>query len=345
MKTLLLLTGSYWWGHNAAANALKIFYERNWWNVVLIDIIDFINKFLAKSTKEFYKVSSEDYPKVWETFFNITDFPLVARILYWIKDPVWQPRFDKIISDIKPDVVISVFPFWNWWVKNHIKQNWHNFKRWIIITDAINIQSFWYVRSVYVDKYFVIDEFSKREFVKKFNYPEEKIEVSFFPILPEKFVNKNKIWNDKLLLLLSWLSKEFVDKFLEITQAKVTVLKWRNDELYNYLKEKYENKFNFLDFMNILDNLKNFDIFVWKPGGAITSECIATDTFMFVPSYIPGQEEWNLKLLELNECGLYESAPVKLEFLRKYLDYNSFLNNFRKVKKKNSCEIVFKSLV
>jgi len=344
MKTLLLLTGSYWWGHNTAANALKIFYERNWWNVVLIDIVDFINKFLAKSTKEFYKVSSEDYPKVWKTFFNITDFPLVARILYWIKDPVWQPKFDKIISDIKPDVVISVFPFWNWWVKNHIKQNWHNFKRWIIITDAINIQSFWYVRPVYVDKYFVIDEFSKREFVKKFNYPEEKIEISFFSILPEKFVNKNKIWNDKLLLLLSWLSKEFVDKFLKITQAKVTVLKWRNDELYNYLKERYKNEFNFLDFMNILDNLENFDIFIWKSGGAITSECIATDTFMFVPSYVPGQEEWNLKLLELNECGLYESDPVRLEFLRKYLDFNNFLPNFRKVKKKNSCEIIFKSL-
>ena len=161
MQKVLILTGSYWWWHNAAASSLKDYYENKWYQTKIVDIIDFVNKFLAKGTKEFYKLSSEDYPKIWETFFNVTDYPIISRLLYWIKDPIWQPKFNKMIEEFQPDKVISVFPFWNWWIKNYIKSKWHNFSWWIFITDAINIQSFWYVRDKYVDKYLVIDEFSK----------------------------------------------------------------------------------------------------------------------------------------------------------------------------------------
>jgi len=94
-----------------------------------------------------------------------------------------------------------------------------------VVTDAINIQSFWYVRPKYVTQYFVIDEYTKQNFIKKFDYPEDKVQVSFFPILPEKFVNKKKISNKKILLLLTGLEKDFVDDFLSQTSANVTILK------------------------------------------------------------------------------------------------------------------------
>lgn len=344
MKKLLLLTGSYWWWHNAAAFALKEYYQRIWWKVKVIDILDLVNKFLANSTKKFYKLTSEDFPTIWKTFFSITDYPIISRILYWIKDPILQPKFNEIIYDFQPDNVISVFPFWNWWVKNFIKKNPQAFKRGIVVTDAINIQSFWYVKPKYVDKYFVIDNFSKKKFIEKFNYPQNKVEVSFFPILPEKFINKTNVWNKKILMLLTGLEKKLVDEFLSVTTGQVVIVKWRNDDLYDDLKEKYKNKFEFYEFINILDVLKEFDIFIWKPWGAITSECIATDTFMFVPSYFPWQEEWNLQLLLLNKCWLYEKNAIKLEFLRQYLDFNKIVKNFREIKKPNSCEIIFSCL-
>lgn len=343
---ILILTGSYWGGHNAAANNLKKFYEKKWDNVRIVDILDFINSFFAKTTKEFYKFSSEEYPKIWEAFFNITDYPIISRILYWIKDPVWQPKFDKIINEFKPDKVISVFPFWNWWVKNHIKSHWHNFSWGIVVTDAINIQSFWYVREKYIDKYFVIDEFSKKEFINKFTYPEDKVVVSFFPFLEEQFADKDKIWNEKILFLLTWISESFADKFLSLCDKRVVVLKWRNDDLFNILKLKYRNKqsIEFLEFLPILDNLRNFDLVIWKPGGALTCECIATCTPLLVPSYFPGQEEWNLRLLEMTETGVYEPDPKKMNFLIKYMNWSKFLPNFNKVRKKDSIKIIDENL-
>jgi len=171
----------------------------------------------------------------------------------------------------------------------------------------------------------------------------EKVIVSFFPLSEKIYYNRSSVLNDKVLMLLTWLKEEFVDSFLKKTHANVTILKWRADELYSRLKEKYEMKFTFLDFLNISQNLKNFDVFIWKPGGAITSECVATDTFMFVPNFFPGQEEWNMRLLEYFECWLYESSPAKVEFFRNYLDFNKFLPNYKKLKKP-ACKIIFDNL-
>ena len=344
---ILILTGSYGGWHNAAANNLKLFYENKGDNVKIIDILDFINSFLAKTTKWFYKFSSEEYPKIWETFFNITDYPIVSRILYWIKDPVWQPKFNKIIDEFKPSKVISVFPFWNWWVKNYIKEFWHKFSWWIVVTDAINIQSFWYVREKYVDAYFVIDDYTKREFVNKFNYPDNKVVVSFFPFLENQFIDKTNISGENVLFLLTWVSENFADNFLSLTNKKITILKWRNNHLFEILKLKYHDKKNlrFIDFLPILENLDKYDLVIWKPWWALTCECIATCTPLLVPSFFPWQEEWNLKLLEKTQTWLYEPNPEKMNFLINYINWNKFLPNFDKVRKKDSIKIIDRILV
>lgn len=344
-KKVLILTASYGAWHNAAANSLKEYYQKIWYETKIIDIIDFINDFLAKSTKNFYKVSSEEYPKIWEAFFNSTDYPILSRILYGIKDPIWQPKFNKIIDEFQPEQVISVFPFWNWWIKNYIKYKWHNFKWWILITDAINIQSFWYVKAKYVDKYFVFDKITKENFIKKFDFDKEKVKVSFFPFLKDKFINKEKIENKEILILLTWLEEKNLEYMLDhLKWYNVTILKWRNNNLYNELKNKYKNNYSFLDFLNILDNLKYYDIMIWKPWWALTCECIATDTPLIVPSYFPGQEEWNKELLEYTETWIYEKDPKKIVFMIKYMNWSQLLPNFKKVKKENSCDIIHESL-
>jgi len=344
-KKVLILTGSYGGWHNTAANSLKEYYKNFWYEIKIIDFIDHINEFVAKSTKKFYTISSEEYPKVWETFFNITDYPIISRILYSIKDPIWQPKFNKIIEEFQPEQVISVFPFWNGLVKNYIKHIWHDFKWWILITDAINIQSFWYVREKYIDYYFVFDKKTKKNFIEKFKFNPKKVKISFFPFLKEKFVNKENIWNKKILILLTWLKKEIIDSILEnLNWYDITIIKWRNDEAYEILKEKYKEKYNFVDFLQILDNLKYYDIMIWKPWWALTCECIATNTPLIIPSFFPWQEEWNKELLEYTQTWIYEQDAKKIVFMIKYIDWNKFLENFKNVKKENSCKIIYNSL-
>jgi hypothetical protein len=85
----------------------------------------------------------------------------------------------------------------------------------VIITDSINIQSFWYIDEDIVDKYFVIDELTKHIVKEKFNLPDNKITVSFFPVLPETFVDKEKIEKEKILILLTGLKDHFVKELLK----------------------------------------------------------------------------------------------------------------------------------
>ncbi len=341
---VLILTWSYGGWHNTAASSLEKYYKNIWYETKVIDIIDHISSFWAKSTKTFYKISSEEYPKVWKTFFNGTDYPIMSRILYWIKDPIWQPKFNKLIEEYNPKHVISVFPFWNLWVKNYIKYIWHNFKWWILVTDSINIQSFWYVKSKYVDNYFVFDKKTKKNFIEKFEFDKNKVKVSFFPFLRENFINKKYINNKKILILLTWLEKNTIKHILDnLKDFDITIIKWRNNKLYEELINKYNYKF--IEYINIMENLKFYDIMIWKPWWALTCECIATNTPLIIPSYFPWQEEGNKELIEYTETWIYEKDPYKITFFIKYMDWNKLLPNFKKAKKENSCDIIYKNLI
>lgn len=342
-KRVLILTWSYGAWHNTAAENLKRHYERLWYDAKIVDIIEHLNKLWWKSSKKIYQITSEEYPKIWQTFFEWTDYKIISRIFYGIRDPIWQAKFDNLIEDRDPDHVISVFPFWNGRAKNHIKNKKHRFKWWIVITDAINIQSFWYLRAKYVDRYYVFDDYTRTSFSEKFEISKEKIKTSFFPILKEDFTDKSEIWNKKILILLTWLKEDFIEDLLkELEWFEVTVLKWRNDVLFHRLKKEYN--FKFIEFIDILRNLKNYDIMVGKPWWAISCECIATDTPLLVPSFFPWQERWNVELLEISWTWVYEPNPKKMAFLIKYIDWSKLLINFKKVKKSDSCEIIEKDL-
>ena len=350
MKKILILTASYWSWHNAAAYSLAEFYKRKWWKVKVVDLVEFANKISVKLTQKAYKIMSEDIPVLWEKFFNLTDKVQLAKIVYSLKDPLGQKRFDELIDSFNPDVVISVYPFWNLGVKNYKRRKSARRKYWIVITDAINIQSFWYIDENIVDKYFVIDDLTKQIVIDKFKIEPNKVVVSFFPILPEVFADKEYVDKNKIMILLTALKKDFVFPVLEYFKDKeveVKILKWRNDKLYEEVKRSRGDveKFTFYDFLDIKKELKNIWLMIAKAGWALTSECIATDTPMIVPYYIGGQEEWNVKLLYHYSLGVADNNVERVKFIYKYLDWNKILPNFKKVKKRNSCEMIYKSLI
>lgn len=61
----------------------------------------------------------------------------------------------------------------------------------------------------------------------------------------------------------------------------------------------HDTRFCFTEFIDIKNELKNIDIFISKPGGALMCECIAQDVPIISPSFTPGQEEGNIKLMQI----------------------------------------------
>jgi len=347
-KKILILTASYWAWHNVAANTLNNFYKQKWYKTKVIDLVDFIDSFTGKTTQSFYQNFCSKYPKIWEKTFNILDNEKIKKILFSVSYPIYQKKFNKVIKDYVPDIVLSVFPFWGSFIKHNINKNWKKYETWIMITDSINIHSIWYLWWEYIDKYFLIDNYSKKEFIKKFNHKRNNLVVSFFPIEEKYFVNKKNINNKEIYILLTWLEEKYVItllKHFKSTEYSFKIIKWRNKTLFEKLNKKYIYKnFKYLDYINLRENYKDIGIFIWKAWWATMSECIATDTPIIIPTFIPWQEEWNVYLIEKAELWIYENNPKKTIFLIKFLDWNMMLSNFKKIKNKKNCETVFNNL-
>jgi hypothetical protein len=209
-KKILILTASYWAWHNVAASTLNDFYKWKWYDTKIVDLVDFIDSFTWKTTQSFYQDFCSKYPKVWWKTFNILENKLVKRILFFTSYIIYQNKFNKLIEEYNPTIVLSIFPFWWSFIKYNIDKNWKKYKTWILITDSITIQSIWYLWWDYIDKYFLIDNFSKEEFIKKFNHKKDNIIVSFFPIEEKYFVNKKNINNKEIYILLTWLNSDYV---------------------------------------------------------------------------------------------------------------------------------------
>ena len=254
-KKILILTASYWKWHNVAANTLNEYYKSKWYETKVLDLVEFIDAFTWKTTQTFYQDLCAKYPKIWEKTFNILDNENIKNLMFSTSYPIYQTKFNNFLKEYDPNIVLSVFPFWGYFIKNNIKKFWKNYKTWVMITDSMNTHSIWYLWWDYIDKYFLIDDISKKEFIQKFNHTKENVIVSFFPINKELFIDKKEINNKNIYILLTWLQEYYLRSFLKEfknTDYKIFIIKWRNDELF----EKLKSEFSFYN--------KNFIICIFK---------------------------------------------------------------------------------
>lgn len=348
MKKYLILSASYWSWHNAAAWAIKNSLEKKWEKVEILDMTDLLKKWWDNS-KKFYSLS-EKIPFIWDATFTLLDQQFTNEILDIIFKSIYQNKFNQFLEECNPDYIICTFPNWPIFLNNYYKTHKKIAKIWVIITDAIEIWMPWHYSSDLIDYFFMIDENTKQIFKKKFKHRRNNLFVSFFPIEEKYFINKKSIQNKHIAILLTWLKAEFTAKLLnklkeEEFYEKITIIKWRNEKLFDKIKNKVRNsKFEYIEFLDIKTELKNIDIFITKPGWALMCECIAQDVPLIAPSFIPGQEEWNIKLLEKENLWIYEDSAEKVVFFLKFLNWDKFLPNFHRIKNKDSVEFIIKKI-
>lgn len=349
-KKLLILSASYWSWHNSAAQALNNYFQSKWYQIEIVDLVQFLQKNLWKTTQKFYKDIWSEYETIWQLSFSISSSKVAKSILSGI-DFLWKTKFNKLMKDVNPDIIISVFPYWQILIKNYLENN-NNISTWTVITDANVIHSLWYVendKKQYINNYFVTDDQTKETFIEIFEHKTDNVIVSGFPIEEKYIINKSQIGNKNILIILTQLDVKFITilltKFLN-TEFNIKIVQWREEKNFTKLSKQFSKikNFKFYDYLDIKAELKNIDIFIWKSGGAITNECVATDTPMIVPYIIPWQEKWNLMMLENYEIWFFEGNPDKILFLLKYINRNNILPNFKKVKVSQSCKIIYDTL-
>jgi len=345
-KKYIILSASYWNWHNSAANSIKNHIKKLGDDVLIIDFIEFIgNKW--NISKKYYKFSSEKYPFLWYFTFKILNKKLIN---FFLKKFIlnFSNKFDKIINNFKPDIIIWVYPLWQNLIWGYLKNNKKTFKFWVFITDSM-ISLPWYFDNKFIDKFFTIDKYTENKLKEKLKNREADIKTTFFPIEEKFFLNKEKLKNKDIAILLSWLDEKFTSNFLKKLDKdnfynEILVIKGRNEKLFQKLKIFKNKKIKFFNYLNIKEKLKNIDIFVSKAWWALVSECIASDVFMIIPSFLPWQEKWNIELIKKNNLWICSNNTNKIiNFLKK--DYlNIDLNNFKKIKNKKAIENILNLL-
>ena len=375
-KKILIFYGAYGGGHLAAANAIKNYLDKNYseCETMLIDCIEYINKYLNKISTTAYKEMAKKAPWMWKKVYSNSDHGALAKIST-TSNKLMSRKLNVILQDFKPDLVISTHPFSNQMCTNLKKQQKISCKIATILTDMAP-HSQWTVDAEYIDYFFVSNEEIKLALVDE-GISDSKVFVTGIP-LSEKFnmtFNKHDIYEEFKLTpgkttILFFAGGEFglgrkrtalVFRALIrlFKDFQIVAISGRNKKMnakFHHLVDLYDvsDRVKVLEYTNKVPELMSIsNIVITKPGGLTTSESLASNLPLILINPIPGQEEENADFLVRNGVAvligkndniarvlknLYRH-PEKIEDMRNHIPALAKPNSTKSI-----CDILMKSI-
>ena len=155
MKKVLIFYGAYGGGHLAAAKAIKSYLDDNYpdCETMMVDCVEYINKYLNKLSTTAYKEMAKKAPWMWKRVYNNSDHGALAKIST-TSNKLMARKLNNILQDFNPDLVISTHPFSNQMCTVLKKKKKISCKIATVLTDMAP-HSQWTVNSEFIDYFFV----------------------------------------------------------------------------------------------------------------------------------------------------------------------------------------------
>ena len=319
-KRILILTAAFGEGHNAAARNLRSAFEQLYPDqsgVVVHDLFADCYGFLNDATKKTYLSLVDFTPSVWDTFYHWLDRSHTLQT--FVSSPIWMKRaFKKVLNEVSPDLVISVYPTYNILVRDYFEGQRIPFLNTIVITDSITVNSIWHQAPsdyFFVPNGLTADLLRKRgvktESLQAFGFPVSPIfsqlEHLFPPAHPKRMLFMVNSRNRSLEVIQTLLKRE--DLTLTITYGRHTSPK---KEVIALCK-KEGSRCQVLGWTPEIPRLlRTHHLVLSKAGGATTQEAIAAQCPMIVNQVVPGQEEGNFEILRRYDAGVFADSPEEI---------------------------------
>lgn len=345
---VLIFYAKYGGGHLSAARSIESCINENYKNidVELIDFMEYASKEFNRITTKAYSEMAKKAPKTWGHLYWESQKGPLAHIST-TSNKILSIKLKKLITEKKPDLVISTHPFSSQICGFLKKHNKINCKIATIITDFASHDQ-WLVYSNYIDYIFVACNEMEQELFEK-GLEKNKIFVTGIPISSKFSVNydKKNILKDfnlnpnkKVILFFGGgefgLGKNFT---LQVFQAfvkysnniQIIAISGKNQKLktafQNIVLENHsEENVQIFEYTNKVPELMSISsLVVTKPGGLTSSESLASGLPIVIINPIPGQEEQNAEYLEKNNSAIW---------IKKDDDINSIVNNLLSDSKK-----------
>jgi processive 1,2-diacylglycerol beta-glucosyltransferase len=334
-KKIMVLSASTGSGHVRAAQAIEeaCRKDKRVSEVLNIDTLDYTNKVFHRIYAKGYLEAVKSAPDLWAWAFDASDKPWQKSLVSSVMERLISQPLVKKIKEYQPDICICTHGMPSDIISTLIMQNEIQTNLGIVVTD-------YYVHALWLTDIFTRYFVAKKEsaiHLSLLGLPSERIVVSGIPVM-EAFSkksartglrNKNGIPTDLPMVLLSagnfgTMAAGDIMKILEQikTPCRVVIVCGKNEKLKAELEECTADldgsmacHFTLIGFTDVIhEYLAMSDLFIGKPGGLSTSECLVSGIPMIIWDPIPGQELFNTYHVLENGAGVMPNNALTIGF-------------------------------
>ncbi len=340
-RRVLILSASAGTGHMRAAEALeKVFRQQPGVGEVRnIDALRFTNRLFRDFYSKLYIQLVQKAPTILGIVYNTTDEPWKTDRMRLMLDRLNTGPLERFIARFKPDITVCTHFLPAEIISYLIGKGKLDARLSIVVTD-FDVHAMWLCKTFH--RYFVALEESKIH-LEVLGLPGDHITVSGIPIDPAFRAADNRAElrqqagfdpNRPLFLISGGAlgvspAAGVLDSLSRLKQpAQAIVVCGRNTEMQADMErqaravEAFNPNLNFR-ILGYTDEMHRWmqmsDLFIGKPGGLTTAECLASGLPMVIVAPIPGQEDRNSDhLLEKGiamKCNEFTTLPYKIDGL------------------------------
>ncbi len=319
---ILIVTAAFGEGHNSAARNLALALDAQGAVTQVSDPCILGIPRITAAVNSGYRYVTTNFPKIWARIYRSTDHcdfnqqrsPILRKV---------EAALAKLIEDFQPVAVVSTYPLYPYFMKRILEKSAGKTPVFIVVTDSIEINAAWL--RARCGCWLVTDPFTRDAMIRKGLPAEELIDTGFpvhpafatlTPVPPADACDPFRIlyFPTAKLPFVRRHSRALLDSS---PQARLTIVLGRNvRSLYSRAKEiqkAYPGRVKLIGWTRRVPQLLNsHHLVIGKAGGATVHEAIAACCPMLIHHLVPGQEEGNLKLLQIIGGGHLAETPEAL---------------------------------
>jgi processive 1,2-diacylglycerol beta-glucosyltransferase len=319
---ILILTAAFGDGHNSAARNLAVALSAAGAETKVFDPCLVGAPRLTKLLAHAYRLVTTHMPKVWLWIYRSAE-----RCDFGDDSPMFLRGIEKamraVVEEFRPEVVVSTYPLYPYFLMKMAQENPGFPPVFVVITDSIEINASWL--GAPAQGWLVTDAATRDVLIGK-GLPAERVFETGFPVHPD-FAKLQPVAEDDAcdpfrILYFPTSSRVCLRNhacaMLDASPAvTLTLVLGRNVRSLlasaQEIKARYPGRVRLVGWTRRVPKLLNrHHLVVGKAGGATVHETIAARCPMLIHHLVPGQEEGNLRLLELIGGGALACEPEDL---------------------------------
>lgn len=319
---ILILTAGFGEGHNAAAHALAIGFNRaaGAGTAKVADAFALASPHFNHVARHGYLKLINGAPRVWSHVYDWIDRSQIVQRRLWFFHREIRVLADLIARE-RPTAICCTYPLYGFFLEKIARDGGPQAPTFNIVTDSISIHSLWW--RARCDGWFLPNDDSA-DVLRRAGIDPRTIHVCGFPVAAF-FAQQTGILSPpdltditrpRVLHIINSGTRhaeETARRLLHETPWEITCAVGRDTGLRNRLLRLAADRPPPAHILGWTDQiprlLMTHHAVVSKAGGATTQESIAALCPMIVSQVVPGQEEGNYELLRRHSVGALAETP------------------------------------